>query len=331
MTSSLIPTNNLRLTICSCCGERFSGNPHDGCSACGARAVGPPLTPPANRLPALGRAAFAFMTGAVLLLALIGGTLVELVSGTKLGFKFWTIVAAAETIAWRAKLTLLPAAILSSYLGLRYVLRQRVAAGEPLPGGRSFARSGVLMSASVACLTLILIGVTIPERLRQREIARQAEIDSLRYMTHALMLRHQNLFGTLPTDITDLRNLPDADAEVSFVLANFNADSYKPSSVQAVARAPRIRGRRSSAASTARVRPVAYRGNTNDATTSGLTFTNYDLVWAGEDKLLGTEDDRIIRDGEFIKPRAHQTPPPASPATPSGTRTDTPARTKGSR
>jgi hypothetical protein len=78
--------------------------------------------------------------GVILLLAFIGSTLVELLSGAKLSLKLWTIVTAAETIAWRMKLTLLPAAILSSYAGVRYVIRHRVAAGELPPGGRRFAR-----------------------------------------------------------------------------------------------------------------------------------------------------------------------------------------------
>lgn len=282
----------------------------------------------------MGRAAFAFLTGVVLLLALIGGTLVELLSGTELSFKLWTIVAAAETIAWRAKWTLLPAAILSSYAGLRYALRQRVAPGEPLPGGRRFARSGVLMSASVACLVAILIGVTIPERLRQREIAKQAAEASLKYAVQAAFMRYQNRFDKVPEELTQLSQLPDDDGTIAFVLANFDESAYTPSSMQAVTRSPKSRGRKNKTTSNSIVslRSAAYRTNSNDSsTTAGVTYTNYDLVWYGHDKIPGTDDDRIIRDGEFVKPRARQTPTPSALATPSGAPANASKRSRGNR
>jgi hypothetical protein len=74
------------------------------------------------------------------------------------------------------------------------------------------------------------------------------------------------------------------------------------------------------------VQPVAYRNNTNDAATGGVTFTNYDLVWAGEDKVLGTADDRIIRDGEFVAPHVRRMSAANASATPHAARTDASAR-----
>jgi hypothetical protein len=281
---------------------------------------------PAHLLPRIGRAAFTFAIGAALVGVLFVATAVELFGGAEVSFGLWTIIAAAESVAWRMKLTLLPAALLSAVIGARFLWRERVAAMSavlPRAGGREFTWAGAAMSACVACLVVILVGVTIPERLRQREIAREAGIQSLKYATHAALLRYQARFGTLPESFEDLRRLPDEDGAIELVLANFASDSYKPSSVQAVARAPRSRGnaRRTgdaaSAAPAARMRRVAYNTNTSDAAASGLTFTNYDLVWFGEDKLPGTADDRVIRDGEFVlPPRHHSTASPASSATP---------------
>ena len=40
---------------------------------------------------------------------------------------------------------------------------------------------------------------------------------------------------------------------------------------------------------------------TDDLPGEGLSFTNYDLRLPGADKLMGTEDDLIVRDGVIIK------------------------------
>ena len=57
------------MTICPCCGEKFDGELSDGCVACGARAVGPPLARPERELPSYGHALAVSAAGVVLLLA----------------------------------------------------------------------------------------------------------------------------------------------------------------------------------------------------------------------------------------------------------------------
>lgn len=314
----------MELSLCPCCGAEFTGDLRAGCTACGARRVGPPLAMPAHLLPRLGRAAFTFAMGAALVGVLLVATAVELFGGAELSFGLWTIISAAESVAWRMKWTLIPVAFLSAAIGARFLWHEHFAVNGatdstlPRAGGRKFTWAGAAMSACVACLVVTLIGVTIPERLRQREIAHEAEIQSLKYATHAAFLRYQARFGTLPDSFEDLRQLPDEDGAIALVLANFASESYKPSSVQAVARAPRSRSnmRRAAdaaSASPARMRRVAYNTNANDAATpSGLTYTNYDLVWFGEDKIPGTADDRVIRDGEFVTPPRHAAMPSAS-------------------
>ena len=39
----------------------------------------------------------------------------------------------------------------------------------------------------------------------------------------------------------------------------------------------------------------------DDLPSEGVSFTNYELPLAGEDKLFGTEDDFIVRDGVITK------------------------------
>jgi hypothetical protein len=40
---------------------------------------------------------------------------------------------------------------------------------------------------------------------------------------------------------------------------------------------------------------------TDDTPSGGLAFTNYTLILPGEDKITGTEDDWIVRDGMIMK------------------------------
>ena len=297
--SSMNDKADNKRSVCPCCGADFAGDLLSGCTACGARAVGEPLTPPAIRLPRLGRAVAACVAGMGVALWLSASTAVELFSGAHMDFGFWRIVAAAETAAWKLRWSLLPAALISVVVGARYAMNARAAAGEAPFGGRRFARAGVVASALVAILMVMLIGITIPERQRRRVVAQAAHARSLEYAVQAAMMRYQAEHDSLPADFSSLGDLPDEDGTIAFVLANFDANAYTPSSVQAAARTPKSRARK-----TARIRTASYNRNSNntiDANTSGgLTFTNYDLVWAGDDKIPGTIDDRIIRDGRFI-------------------------------
>jgi hypothetical protein len=56
---------------------------------------------------------------------------------------------------------------------------------------------------------------------------------------------------------------------------------------------------------TRRMRGVAIRkasfAPTDDTPSGGLSFTNYRLRLPGEDKITGTEDDWIVRDGMVMK------------------------------
>lgn len=310
-----------RRCVCPCCGAKVAGDLRCGCTACGARSVGQPLVPPAIRLPRLGRAVAACIAGTGIALWFSASTVIELFSGARADFGFWRIVSAAETAAWKLKWSLLPAALISVVVGARYALYAQAAAGEAPFGGRRFARAGVFASTLVAVLMVALLVVTIPERQRRSEVAQAAHARSLEYAVQAAMMRYQTMHDSLPTDLDSLRDLPDEDGTIRFVLANFDANAYTPSSVQATARAPKSRLRK-----TIRLRTASYNRNSNsasDATPSGgLTFTNYDLVWAGIDKIPGTEDDRIMRDGRFIPtpangvvtPYAAQSEPSPAPA-----------------
>jgi len=49
------------------------------------------------------------------------------------------------------------------------------------------------------------------------------------------------------------------------------------------------------------IRNASLTSATDDTQTGGLSFTNYQLRLPGEDKITGTEDDWVIRDGMVMK------------------------------
>jgi hypothetical protein len=49
------------------------------------------------------------------------------------------------------------------------------------------------------------------------------------------------------------------------------------------------------------VRKASLTSATDDTTTEGFAFTNYTLYLPGEDRIIGTEDDWVGRDGMIMK------------------------------
>lgn len=286
------------MTVCPCCGSKFEGDLRDGCAACGARAVGPPLVRPERELPFYGRALAVGAAGALLFLTFTTATLASLFEQKPLAFDFWKIVAAAETAAWRLKWTALPLSLPLLWASWRV---RRQLRREPMRfGGLRVARAGLALSAvfTLACATLI--GVTVPERLRKREAALRAADQSLVYAAHRVLLQYNARFGSLPATPDDLLRLPDEDGSVAQVRAMLSAGDYSPEANLAALPPPgrKGRGRRASAV---RLTPASAKTNTDGAPTESLSLTNYGLVLPGRDKLLNTEDDIRVRDGVVVE------------------------------
>ncbi|HEX7297161.1 MAG TPA: hypothetical protein VF251_15515, partial [Pyrinomonadaceae bacterium] len=49
------------------------------------------------------------------------------------------------------------------------------------------------------------------------------------------------------------------------------------------------------------IQRVSLTSPTDDSTPAGVAFIHYDLVLPGEDKILGTEDDWVDRDGVVMR------------------------------
>jgi hypothetical protein len=272
-----------------------------GCASCGARAVGPPLAPPERVLPSYGRALLLAASGALLALAFAASVAAALLRRETLVLGFDSLVRAAEAAAWRLKWTALPLSLFASALGLKLYARVRREPSRFV--GRRAAAAGLALTLSVAVALAALVAVTVPERLRRRELARQAGERALLYATDQALARYRAQFGTYPASLSDLRRLDDdPGCEIWKLVAALEEGDYRPETDIASLATGRAKGRAKRRG--ARVRPASSR-STDDLAEPGLALTNYELTLAGPDQLLGTEDDVRIRDGRILQgPRA---------------------------
>ena len=292
------------MIICPCCGSNVEGDLRIGCPSCGARAIGPPLAKPEHQLTSYGRAGIALVSGTMMFGAFLSTVIAALVKNGSFPRHFSTIVAAGEVASWRLKWFAVPVSVGVLWSGARLI--QTIKFAPSRFAGLRLARSGFLVSCVVTLLIGILIGITIPERLRQRQMAIDATWNARGYTINRAILEYRELHGTLPTTdlIKELGSVPDPDGSIAEALRYVDVNGYQASTVVA-------------AAST-KNKPVVPRGGAirYAATTAGVdppsvSFTNYELRLPGPDKLLNTDDDFIVHDGIIWKVSE---PPPSSTA-----------------
>jgi len=265
----------------------------EACVSCGALSVGEPLPRPEYELPSYGRSLLLTVIGSLIVLVFVLDTVLSLVAHKPLAFGFWSWVAAAETAAWHLKWAMIPIGALVLF-GNRRLFNSIKQAPEAFCGLR-YARRGYFASAAVPLLVLVLIGVTIPERLRQRDRAIDAGRNANLYRFDRALRDYRRQFGTLPSDPRDLARLPDSDGSLAVALANTDITGYSVDPLE-VAAVPTKKPRplRGAAILNASV-------TTNDEPIAGISFTNYHLRLAGDDKILGTDDDLVLSDGLISK------------------------------
>ena len=283
------------MTICPCCGFKFHGALSNGCKQCGARSVGEPLPRPAYELPSYGRALVLTVSGALVALVFLVQTIISFVQHYAGSFGFWTWVAAGETAAWRLKWISIPVLFAGLWFG-RKLFRSILVQPERFCGVR-YARGGLLASATVAILIALLIGITVPARLRQRQLAKDAAFRVQGYVIEEALTAYRIKYKTYPAEIRDLlKRLPDPDGSLAAAINNLDINDYLPMADVATNSTPE-RSRRLVGAVIRKASLTA----TDDTPSGGLSFTNYRLVLAGEDKIVGTDDDWIVRDGMVLK------------------------------
>lgn len=290
------------MTICPCCGAK-NQEWTNGCAACGVKPVGEALPRPEHQLPSFGRALLLTVTGVLSVLTFITftvGAFAQNVPTSKtyteafvvargVVFDFWNWIAAAETAAWRLKWVAIPVTFLVLF-GTRKIYHS-IKQSPAQFCGLGYARTGYIASAAVPLMIAILIGVTVPERLRQRQMAIEAGFKAQGYRIARALLEYREQFGTLPSDLKDLNKLPDRDGTLAEALHELDSATYKP--IAEVAAVPKKKPQQLQGAviRNASLDPAA------DSLNEGFSFTNYELPLPGYDKKLGTEDDLVIRDG----------------------------------
>ena len=293
------------MTICPCCGERLAGELADGCPGCGTRPVGPPLARPERELPSYGHAFAVCAAGLLMLAAFAASTAAALLGFEEFSADAKTLLRAARTAAWRLKWTALPAGfVLTGLCAWAYARMRR----EPARFvGHAHARAGLALTAAVALTLTALVGMTVPERLRMRELARRAAENAILYETDLALARYRKRFGTYPAALSDLRRLEDPDGSLARLLAVVAPGEYRPQADLDSLNAGRSnpRGRRRVSALPARA------AGADDIPDAALSLNTYALTLPGRDAILGTADDLHIRDGRITDaPR-----PAASPTT----------------
>lgn len=282
------------MTTCPCCGEKFEGELSDGCASCGARAVGPPLARPERELPGYGHALAVCSAGVVLLVAFAFAVVAALLQRETFALGADNLLRAAEAAAWRLKWTALPLALLLSFACAKLYARMR---REPARFvGHGHARAGLAITFAVALALAAFIGVTVPERLRARELALRAAENALLYETDIALDRYKSKFGTYPATISDLRRLEDPDGSVSRLLAIIAAGEYKPETDIASLTTGRAKARSKRRGTVIRARA----SNSDDMPVDSIVLTNYEVTLPGRDSRLGTDDDLHIRDGRIL-------------------------------
>lgn len=315
------------MTICPCCGFKsdsvlsrvqsdglapYPGGPvgNAACQSCGARPVGDPLPLPEHQLPSFGRSLVLAVTGILMVLLLLTQTIIALLqisppsvtptlalsSIVPLDFSTW--IAAAETAAWRLKWVMIPLTLLVLFGGRR--LYRSIQQSPVRFCGVRYARNGYLASAVVPVLVLILIAVTVPARLEHRQWGIEAAEKAHAYRYDRGLEEYREAFETLPSVAGDLRRLPDPDGSIAAALESLDTSGYRPTADLAAMpnkKPQQLRG--------AVIRNASISSG-DDTPGERLSFTNYELPLPGPDKIMGTEDDLILRDGVIYK--ASETP-----------------------
>lgn len=279
------------MTICPCCGFKFVGALSNGCRQCGARSVGEPLPRPAHELPSYGRALVLSIAGSLTVLLFLTQTVIAVFQKSldPLGALSW--LQAAQIAAWRLKWVSIPLLIATVWLGRK--LYRSIKQNPEKFCGLKHARRGLFVTSFVMFLIALLIGVTVPERLRQRQMAKDATFKAHYYRFEAATLEYQLRYQTYPADIADLRKrIPDPDGSLAEALRFIDPNGYRPSGEVAANAAEKSRSLRGAA-----IRRASLTSATDDVPTAALSFTTYELQLPGEDKILGTEDDWIGSNG----------------------------------
>jgi hypothetical protein len=242
-----------------------------------------------------------------MILGFLAQTIIALAERVPLSFGFWSWIAAGETAAWRLKWVFVPLTFVVLWGGRR--VYQTMMQTPARFVGLKTARRGLVASVLVVLTIATLIGITVPARLRQRRDSLDATERAKLYTIARAQLEYQAVHGMAPDFVNDLKDLPDPDGSIAEALLNLDPSGYRTIGADvAVAGKPKRRILSGAALQNASINPAA-----EDATVGGFSIMNYELRLPGDDKIVGTDDDVVLRDGvimtvaeakETVKPAA---------------------------
>jgi hypothetical protein len=212
---------------------------------------------------------------------------------------FWSFANAGQTAAWRMKWGMIPATMLVLIVGGRIY---RSIVNDPVRFcGFRYARRGYRAALMVCVLTALLLAVSVPARLENRRLSLEAGYNAHVLRLDRAFLEYGIRYHTLPSDPQDmLKALPDPDGSLA---SAFNAigplgpGAYKPSGAD-LAALPQHKPRPLQGLV---IRNASVDVPSDDTLPAGWSLTNYELRLPGPDKIMGTDDDLIVRDGAITK------------------------------
>jgi hypothetical protein len=235
------------------------------------------------------------ISGALIVLVFVVQTVIAMAQRGIDWFGFWSWVAAAETAAWRMKWISIPVMFVTLWFGRK--IYHSIRSQPERFCGLKHARRGLFASTTIAFLIALLIGVTVPARLHQRELAKEAAIRAYWHTFEAAVLEYRARYHTYPADFKELRDrVPDPYGSLAEALDHLDPNGYRPYGDVAVAGVEKSRTLRGVA-----IRNASMSTAGDDIPPGGLAFTKFDLRMPGEDGILGTEDDWIGHDGMLVR------------------------------
>ena len=235
------------------------------------------------------------VSGSLAVLVFVVQTLFAFFQRASDSFGFWSWVAAGETAAWRLKWISIPVFLATIFIGRK--LYRSVLEQPKKFCGLKHARAGLLGTSVVTLLIALLIGVTVPARLQQRRLAKDAAMRAQAYTIELALFEYRLKYKTLPADIKTLQErIPDPDGSLAAALRDVHPKAYVPSAdfaAVATEKSTTLRG--------AVIRKASLSSATDETPASALSFTNYVLRLPGEDKITGNEDDWINQDGMIMR------------------------------
>jgi len=278
---------------------KFAGDFSNGCASCGARSVGEPLPKPEHELPSYARALVLAIMGSLMVIAFLSQLVFAFVQRLPFAFSLRAVALLAQAAAWRMKWVAIPATLLVVFAG-RKIYKSILREPERFCGVVC-ARRSLTASAFICALIAVLIGISIPTRLRNRQDAFEAGYDAHVQRLDRAFFEYGIRYNTLPSEPQDLlKGLPDPDGSLAAALREVGPlapGAYKPSGAD-LASLPQRKPRTLQGLV---IRNASADSASDDRLPAGWSFTNYDLRLPGPDKIAGTEDDLIVRDGLITK------------------------------